>query len=193
MTTTLLTQILFFAFQPEKLNVYKNDSDTSWDYTIGKNWLLSIKFDLETPLFTKINLHTTQSQHIYSFHFNTYMLQPQPLWSLSFFPSVFILKDICTFSYTTLEMKSDDAIWCIIYLVLDIKALCLDYVPKMQYINWIIYGFSIYGLFKYNIEIELSWNEEWRNRMNNNHTPVKFFSSSHLWFNRASAIHYGYW
>lgn len=24
------------SLQPEKLNVYKNDSDTSWDYTLGK-------------------------------------------------------------------------------------------------------------------------------------------------------------
>lgn len=24
-----------FSFQPEKLNVYKNDSDTSWDYTLA--------------------------------------------------------------------------------------------------------------------------------------------------------------
>lgn len=30
------TFCLFVSLQPEKLNVYKNDSDTSWDYTLGK-------------------------------------------------------------------------------------------------------------------------------------------------------------
>lgn len=33
----LITNFLIFSpFQPEKLNVYKNDSDISWDYTLGE-------------------------------------------------------------------------------------------------------------------------------------------------------------
>lgn len=41
-----------FSFQPEKLNVYKNDSDTSWDYTLataGKKGFYLYTF----PLFFK--------------------------------------------------------------------------------------------------------------------------------------------
>lgn len=29
-------KFFFSLFQPEKLNVYKNDSDISWDYTLGE-------------------------------------------------------------------------------------------------------------------------------------------------------------
>lgn len=35
-----------YLFQPDKLNVYKNDSDTSWDYTLtGKINLIFVFFD----------------------------------------------------------------------------------------------------------------------------------------------------
>lgn len=48
-----------FLFQPEKLNVYKNDSDTSWDYTLlGKNYFIDICTIL--PYYTSTILPTVQ-------------------------------------------------------------------------------------------------------------------------------------
>lgn len=35
-TNYIFTIFSFFFLQPEKLNVYKNDSDISWDYTLGE-------------------------------------------------------------------------------------------------------------------------------------------------------------